>query len=59
MKDYRIGGSGSPGCWDRTEGAVLSGYEGWYFRRDQDASEAGNHLSVLSGALWILLEYVG
>ncbi len=27
-------------------------YEGRYFRRDQDASEAGDHLSVLSGAFW-------
>ena len=38
---------------------LFSGYEGWYFRRDQDASEAGDHLSVLSEAFWILLEYVG
>ena len=58
-KDYRIGGAGSPGCWNRTEGIVLPGYEGWYFRRDQDASKVGDHLSVLSGAFWILLEYVG
>lgn len=52
-------GAGSPGCWNRTEGIVLPGYEGWYFRRDQDASKVGDHLSVLSGAFWILLEYVG
>ena len=41
------------------KGIVLPGYEGRYFWRDQDASKVGDHLSVLFGAFWILLEYVG